>query len=311
MARRQPLGWLRNSKSVVLLGLDEAGKTTLVNYWTKGTSEKTKTTIGLDVEHVEFSNEVFNLIDLGGQKAFRLTLWKTYAKMAKGVIFVFDITNRERTKEAVDWFWKIAEWLTKEIPIIFCANKIDLKKSEKSNCMNLQEIIKTFKLDKFSKKAYRQHSFQIFEISAKTGENVDQAMGWLFDRLKEEQHKPILRTIHVLAPKFDERLDITFQEDSITDEERKEIQRLIDLNCSILSENQSSVQMFKLKKADALIMARSDFICIAIAEKGSDSSDLRLVADAILSMFISQYEEEGTIDNDLLKNVIIENFAPH
>ncbi len=162
--KRKPIGWLSKGKSVVIMGLDYAGKSSLVNQWTRGVVEKT-TTIGLDIEHVEVGNEIFNLIDLGGQEAFRATLWKTYAQMAQGIIFVFDITDRLRVKEAVDWFWKIVEWLREDAPIVFCANKIDLRKDKKDSAMTLEEIIKTFNLEKFSQEEYVQHSFRIFEIS--------------------------------------------------------------------------------------------------------------------------------------------------
>ena len=99
--KRKPIGWLSKGRSVVLMGLDYAGKTTLVDQWTKGVIEKTTTTIGLDIEHVEIRGEKFNMIDLGGQQPFRITIWKTYAQMAQGVIFVFDITDKLRVQEAV------------------------------------------------------------------------------------------------------------------------------------------------------------------------------------------------------------------
>ena len=52
--------WLKKTKSIVLLGLETAGKTTLVNEWARGITSKTTTTIGLDIEHVEVGNEIFN-----------------------------------------------------------------------------------------------------------------------------------------------------------------------------------------------------------------------------------------------------------
>jgi ADP-ribosylation factor-like protein 5A len=309
MNNRKPIGWIRNTKSVVLLGLDNAGKTTLVNQWTKGVCERTQTTIGLDVEHVEVSNEVFNLIDLGGQQAFRVTIWKTYAQMAQGVIFVFDIANRERLEEAVNWFWKVAEWLTKGIPIIFCANKIDLKESGKKNeCMDLQEIIQKFKLDKFSQEAHRQHSFRIFEISAKTGENVNKAMSWLINQIRKKRKRPELREVYIIPPDSKERLNVTFKDKTISAKEKNEVERILDFNYSMLSKKKSTVQFFDLDEAIVLIMARDGFISLITAEKGSESNDLHNIAEIILSMFISFYEEYGG-DYDLAEKLILENFS--
>ena len=174
--KRKSIGWLSKGKSVVLMGLDFAGKSTLVSQWTKGVAEKTITTIGLDIEHVEIQGEKFNLIDLGGQESFRITIWKTYAQMAQGVIFVFDVTAKDRLEEAINWFWKVIDWLREDAPIVFCANKIDLRNDKKKIGMSLEEIIKVFQLEKFSQDEYIQHSFRIFEMSAKTGEKVNEAM---------------------------------------------------------------------------------------------------------------------------------------
>ena len=60
---KSPIGWLRNTKSIVLLGLDTAGKSTFLNQWARGVTALTTTTIGLDIEHVEVANEI--LLEIG------------------------------------------------------------------------------------------------------------------------------------------------------------------------------------------------------------------------------------------------------
>jgi len=65
---------------------------------------------------------------------------------------------------------------------IFLANKIDLK-STKSDYLTTEDIIRKFDLEKFA--AFPQQSFRIFEVSAKTGENVSSAITWFFEKLTE------------------------------------------------------------------------------------------------------------------------------
>ena len=50
--------WLKKTRSLVLLGLERAGKTTFMNRFAKGQSTKTLATLGLSVEHFEIGNEI-------------------------------------------------------------------------------------------------------------------------------------------------------------------------------------------------------------------------------------------------------------
>ena len=69
--KRKPIGWLSKGRSVVLMGLDYAGKTSLVDQWTRGVTEKTSTTIGLDIEHVEILFQRVLVITLRFDKTLR------------------------------------------------------------------------------------------------------------------------------------------------------------------------------------------------------------------------------------------------
>ena len=172
--------------NIVLLGLENAGKTTLLNTLKGEKFRETRTTIGINVDLINYNGYKFQAIDVGGQRVFRDTLWPQYTKLASGVIYIFDIFDKSKLSEAKKWFDEIQTWVTEKAVFLFLANKIDLKE-EKQDFMSLDDIIKSFNLERFS--LYPEQSFRIFEISAKTGKNVDIAIKWLFEKLSEQIRK--------------------------------------------------------------------------------------------------------------------------
>ena len=174
-ARKQPV-------NIVILGIENAGKTTLLRNISGMKFAETLTTIGMNVEVLKHKGLDFQTIDVGGQLHFRETLWQYYTTLAKGAIFVFDIFDRSKFKEAKRWFEYISHRLSKKAVLMFLANKIDLK-GEDDTFLTTEEIIDMFKLDNVSR--YPERSFRIWETSAKTGENIDDAISWMFNKLVE------------------------------------------------------------------------------------------------------------------------------
>lgn len=307
--KRKPVGWLSKGKSVVIMGLDYAGKSTLVSQWTRGVVEKTTTTIGLDIEHVEIKHNKFNLIDLGGQQPFRITIWKTYAQMAQGVIFVFDITDRLRVKESVDWFWKVVDWLREDAPIVFCANKIDLRKGKKDSALSLEEIIKTFNLEKFSHEDHVHHSFRIFEISAKEGTNVEESMQWIFGRVLGAQEKSKINGVMIYSKEQESLiLELPLMKGFDNLKQEKNLMDIIEYNSNLFDKSQSTMQYYEQEKIDVYVFAREGYICLIVAEKEAEYNAIRIAGQSILSV-VNVLEQEGELSTEQLKWVIKESFG--
>lgn len=307
--KRKPISWMSKGRSIVLLGLDFAGKSTLVKQWTKGVFDKTSTTIGMDIEHVEIKGETFNLLDLGGQEAFRITLWKTYAQMSQGAIFVFDITERKRVQEAVDWFWKIETWLKEDIPIIFCANKIDLRQDPKVEALSLDEIIEIFDLENFAQTISNHHSFRIFEISAKTGENVDEAMQWLFSKVISSKEKAKVRDVLLFSVEDDSVfLELPFHKESVKYSTQQEIMDIISFNRELVPKHQSTMQFYERNDSDLFVFAKEGYLCIIDTEKGCDYNSIRIAGQSILSI-INALNQEGALEPDIIQWVVRESFG--
>uniref|UniRef100_A0A3P8RA01 ADP-ribosylation factor 5 n=1 Tax=Astatotilapia calliptera TaxID=8154 RepID=A0A3P8RA01_ASTCA len=86
---------------ILMVGLDAAGKTTILYKLKLGEIVTTIPTIGFNVETVEFKNISFTVWDVGGQDKIR-PLWRHYFQNTQGLIFVVDSNDRERVAESAE-----------------------------------------------------------------------------------------------------------------------------------------------------------------------------------------------------------------
>ncbi|KUF97230.1 JmjC domain-containing protein 4 [Phytophthora nicotianae] len=86
---------------ILMVGLDAAGKTTILYKLKLGEVVTTIPTIGFNVETVEYKNISFTVWDVGGQDKIR-PLWRHYYQNTQGLIFVVDSNDRDRVDAARD-----------------------------------------------------------------------------------------------------------------------------------------------------------------------------------------------------------------
>merc|ERR1712170_92631 len=91
---------------ILMVGLDAAGKTTILYKLKLGEVVTTIPTIGFNVEEVQYKNINFTVWDVGGQDKIR-KLWRYYYQNTQGVIFVVDSNDRERIEDAREELAKI------------------------------------------------------------------------------------------------------------------------------------------------------------------------------------------------------------
>ena len=89
------LGLYQKSGDLVFLGLDNAGKTTLLHVLKEDTYTQTDSTIQPHSEELTIGNVSFNTFDLGGHEVAR-KIWKNYVGAVNGIIFMIDTTDHER-----------------------------------------------------------------------------------------------------------------------------------------------------------------------------------------------------------------------
>lgn len=112
---------------ILMVGLDGAGKTTVLYKLKLGEIVSTIPTIGFNVETVEYRNINFTVWDLGGQNRIR-PLWRHYYQNTQGVLFVVDSKDTERIDEAKEELMRMmTEPDLRDAALLVLANKQDLQ----------------------------------------------------------------------------------------------------------------------------------------------------------------------------------------
>lgn len=155
---------------VLMVGLDAAGKTTMLYYFKLGGElVHTLPTIGFNVEMVRYKNLAFTVWDIGGQDRIR-ALWRLYYQDTEGVIFVVDSSDRERIQEARNELYKLLnEEELKNAVLLVYANKQDLP-----DAMTPTELT-----EKLGLHGLRNRRWYIQATSARKGDGLYQGLEWL------------------------------------------------------------------------------------------------------------------------------------
>ncbi|XP_036353757.2 ADP-ribosylation factor 4-like [Ochotona princeps] len=129
---------------ILMVGLDAAGKTTILYKLKLGEIVTTIPTTGFNVETVQYKNICFTVWDVGGQDKIR-PLWRHYFQNTQGLIFVVDSNDRERIQEGAEELWKILqEDELQDAVLLLFANKQDLPNamaiSEMTDKLGLQSL---------------------------------------------------------------------------------------------------------------------------------------------------------------------------
>jgi len=139
----------RNKFSVALLGLERAGKTSLVKKLLKQDDIVVRPTYGVNLENYQYRDLNFTCFDLGGHQPFRLSLWKKFIERADAVIYLVDSADHARFDESKQTFWHYINFAKQSAPVLFLANKGDLPKL-------LQDFLHTKKPSLFRNELFLQ-----------------------------------------------------------------------------------------------------------------------------------------------------------
>lgn len=117
---------LRDKKAtIVLLGLDNAGKSSLIQRLSAGRVSLLPPTQRPQEEQFTMEGIVFKAWDLGGHEAVR-NLWDEFTVGSSAVIFVIDAADEDRLEEAkVELEELLGQTSTEGVPVAICYNKCD------------------------------------------------------------------------------------------------------------------------------------------------------------------------------------------
>mmetsp|Transcript_10509 Transcript_10509/g.18028 ORF Transcript_10509/g.18028 Transcript_10509/m.18028 type:complete len:184 (-) Transcript_10509:196-747(-) len=160
---------------ILIVGLDNAGKTTTLYKLHLGEVVVTQPTVGSNVETIDYKNLHFEVWDLGGQQTLRSS-WQTYYRSTDAVIMMVDSTDRARiaiTKMELERLLGSDD--LEGAVLLVLANKQDLK-----DAMTATEISENLGLHHV-----KGHNWQIQACCALTGEGLFEGLDWISQQVTE------------------------------------------------------------------------------------------------------------------------------
>mmetsp|Transcript_68760 Transcript_68760/g.194053 ORF Transcript_68760/g.194053 Transcript_68760/m.194053 type:complete len:182 (-) Transcript_68760:188-733(-) len=162
---------------ILMVGLDAAGKTTILYKLKLGEVVTTIPTIGFNVETVEYKNLSFTVWDVGGQDKIR-PLWRHYYQGTNGLIYVIDSNDRDRIEDAREELSKMLnEDEMRDAVVLVFANKQDLP-----NAMTAAEVTEKLGLHNL-----RSRQWFIQSACATTGDGLYEGLDWLSRTLSSKK----------------------------------------------------------------------------------------------------------------------------
>ena len=158
---------------ILIIGLDNAGKTTIVKKFNGEPTDMIEPTLGFDIKTLEHRGYSLNFWDVGGQQTIR-AYWRNYFEVTDGIIWVVDSSDKWRLDTCRD---ELAALLLDEqvmgASLLIFANKQDLP-----NALSGDAIAKHLNL---GSEQYAKRHWSIMPCSAQTGEGLVEGIDWLVD----------------------------------------------------------------------------------------------------------------------------------
>lgn len=170
--------YIKISKKLVILGQSSVGKTSLVLKLLSGKfNPYSESTIGASFcsKLIKADDEVVDKVeiwDTAGQERYR-SLVPMYYRNADGALIVFDITSKKSFEEANFWMQELKTKVMHDIQILFVGNKLDLENEAFEN---------------YKEECNRCFGKNYILVSAKTGENVENAFVRLVSKISRQRN---------------------------------------------------------------------------------------------------------------------------
>eukprot|EP01059_Diplonema_ambulator_P012216 TRINITY_DN22446_c0_g1_i2.p1 TRINITY_DN22446_c0_g1~~TRINITY_DN22446_c0_g1_i2.p1 ORF type:complete len:196 (+),score=29.44 TRINITY_DN22446_c0_g1_i2:47-589(+) len=159
---------------IVIIGLNNAGKTTILYSLHLGEVVVTQPTIGSNVEEIKHKNVNLVCWDLGGQESLRPD-WGLYYVDTQAIIMVVDSSDTERLPIVKEELFHVIEHADlKGARLLVYANKQDvagaLSQEEIANHLSLHKIV--------------EHEWHVQSCCALTGDGLTDGLNWIADRIR-------------------------------------------------------------------------------------------------------------------------------
>ena len=163
--------------NMTICGLDNAGKTSIMNYLIYGEFKPTIPTYGVNVNTINLPKLTLQIHDLGGQEDFRNSIWSKINEKSEALIYIVDGTDHSRFNLTKNIFHEIINTqIDGDIPVLILLNKADLP-----NCLSRSEFILGMDLIGIKNKI----QWNCYETSAKTGKGLIEAFTIFIQELED------------------------------------------------------------------------------------------------------------------------------
>eukprot|EP00163_Fabomonas_tropica_P009138 TRINITY_DN18936_c0_g1_i1.p1 TRINITY_DN18936_c0_g1~~TRINITY_DN18936_c0_g1_i1.p1 ORF type:complete len:185 (+),score=40.96 TRINITY_DN18936_c0_g1_i1:329-883(+) len=173
----QKLGISKRKVRILVIGLDNAGKSTMLNQLKPRKEVEVAPTVTMKTEEFVKGNLAFTAVDCSGAGKYR-NIWAHYYKDTQAVVFVVDATDRIRmcvAKDELDAMLEHEEFKANDAPILFFANKSDVPGAAEP-----LECARALDLNRLT-----ERTWFISASSAVTGKGLEEGFNWLADRLNQ------------------------------------------------------------------------------------------------------------------------------
>ncbi|EMR10551.1 hypothetical protein PNEG_01257 [Pneumocystis murina B123] len=164
---------------ILMLGLDNAGKSTIVKKISGEDVTTISPTVGFNIKTLIWDCYKLNIWDIGGQKVLR-GYWRNYFECTDAIVWTVDLTDRMRVKECCE----VLKILLKEDRLLGTSLLILGNKCDMESGMDIEELKSYLELEDIT-----SHSYNIFKVSALLGLKLYDAFKWLIEDIEKKKYR--------------------------------------------------------------------------------------------------------------------------
>jgi ADP-ribosylation factor-like protein 2 len=154
---------------LLMLGLDNAGKTTILKKFNGEDISTISPTLGFNIKTLEYQDFKLNVWDVGGQSTIR-SYWRNYFEKTDGLVWVVDSGDKMRLEDCRRelQLLLLQERLAGATLLVFC-NKQDLK-----GALSIEEVKHYLRLEEITTRHWA-----VVPCSAVSGDGLLTGVDWI------------------------------------------------------------------------------------------------------------------------------------